>query len=228
MTGYIESFITTVQNSNYTVEDLTLFSAIFSAIFSPICTYFLLKKEITATKENLFTQFQLQNSSKDTYEYLTILLKILKNLDVLQNTLIYGGKFCDPLDITCLDTDVDNAIANRIAQFKSFGYEIIEETNKFIFIANKQEMPVTVALCKEIRDYLLTKKTGQKNTLGILMQTLNTSLTERKPVRDECEIYQKKFFGFYNSLTDSIEKELPTLRSQVNHKISSINSNRYP
>jgi hypothetical protein len=89
------------------------------------------------------------------------------------------------------------------------------ETSRFIFLANKQELPKTVAACKEIHEYLHSSNPGQKNTLGLIMQTFISSLTEKRSVYQECEIYREKLLKFYNDLSAAIENELPTFRSSI-------------
>jgi hypothetical protein len=130
MTGNIYSLVTNIQPANSYLEYITL----FAAFLGPILAYLGLRKEINSTKENLITQFHFQNSSRDTYEYLNILLKILKNLDILQNALIYGGRFCDRIESRCPsivlnEKDGEISVADRVFQFHTFGYEIIEETS---------------------------------------------------------------------------------------------------
>ncbi len=187
--------------------------------------YHHLKIQIAASNKVVLRKFRLEKKYQDAKANLPILLELLEDLYTLYQAFVFKGKFCPQLEhrtpsFSFADKGSDEkskakmSVAQRAFQFYSIGRKIINNCRKVIFLSGRDHLPKTVALCKQIKLYLLKQEPGKKRHLDFMIQTLVSSLDdEQNLVADKglFRTYQEEFLQFHNELDAIVEAELPQI-----------------
>ena len=168
------------------------------------------------------TDRKKQNRYQNAKENLPILLKILEDLEILEQACVFNGKFCPLIEHRCpmLSDEDGNGLnmsyAQRGHQFRKFGHRIIRNCRKIIFLIPKEHMPQVLAICANINRFLCSKKslnskTYLDSTIDYLIICLGSKAINNN---DSINDFAKKLREFHNELDEKIQEELPRLSEQ--------------
>lgn len=180
---------------------------------------------MAADKENIIKQFLLQKKYQDSKDSLPVLLEILDDLNKLHQAFIFKGIFCPPLEhrVPSLGMqdglrDGEMSYAQRGFQFHQIGLRIISNCRKIVYITPKQNLPETLKICKNLKEFLNSQEEGKKTHLDFMITNLTSYLSRNesntspdKEGRDLCDQFQKDLAKFFRELDAQVEKELPYL-----------------
>lgn len=180
------------------LTSIGFFVTIGTTLIGIISSHFLLKK-------------QIKNSPQIAKEYLSVLLQLLENLQILETAMIYRGKFCYIIEHRCPtlslhDGESDYSYAERAHLFLIKVRELIKNCREIIFLTPTKDLPQTIEIIRDIKKYLIQEERKTHTTL------LNGISEQDHWDRNQCDNYARQFNSFYQHLDDLIEKELPNLR----------------
>ncbi len=184
-----------------------------------------LKHQMKADTDRVIKQFSLQKNYQDTKDNLPTLLEILDDLTKLNQAFIFKGIFCPLIEhrapvLSMQDGSKENEMsyAQRGYQFQFFGLRIINNCRKILYITPKRNLPCTLKICKELKEFLTFQEKGKKAHLDFMITSLVSYLSRNESNtspdiegKNSCNQFQEKLAKFIDELDAQIEKELPYL-----------------
>lgn len=204
---------------------ITIFEIILPLIFTGWLAIRNLKLQMKADKDKILKEFSLQKNYQDTKDSLPTLLEILEDLNTLNQAFVFKGIFCPPIEhraptLSMQDGSKEGEMsyAQRGYQFRLIGLRIISNCRKIVYITPKKNLPETLKICKELKEFLSSQEEGKKAHLDFMITNLTSYLSRNEsntsPDREGknlCDQFQEMLAKFFRELDAQIEKELPYL-----------------
>lgn len=209
--------------------------AFLALLVTQVGGFVVVWRQNRANKKNLDRQFSLEKRKNDVIAYAPVLLEILRDLNILYSALVYKGRFCPIIEHRCPNitkedpsSTLDNtkthsmSIAQRGFQFFSIGLRLVDNCKKIIFLAKKEELPITIALCREIKQFLFSLEQGKNTKLQKIMTGIQSCLAGTVSGETMPNLAhhshdalltedQEALLAFYQKLEEAVEQELPYL-----------------